>query len=120
MTGDARLTDTNAMQAPETPAATPGPGLSRTTHLRVLSWLFALFNSVRVLAYLPTMWSIRASADSSQHSLVTWAIFAGANATMAAWLYEQNGRRVNRAIAVNTGNAMMCVAISVFVVAYRV
>ena len=38
---------------------------------------------------------------------------------MALWLYEQNGRRCNRAVAVNTGNATMCLATAVLVAAYR-
>ena len=31
---------------------------------------------------------------------------------MALWLHEQNGRRVNRAVAVNAFNAFMCGAIA--------
>jgi len=31
---------------------------------------------------------------------------------MAMWLYEQNGHRIDRAIAVNACNALMCGAIS--------
>jgi len=89
------------------------------TYLQVLTWLFTLFNSVRVLAYLPTIWAIHTSGDASQHSLLTWLTWAGANATMAAWLYEQNGQQLNRAIAVNLGNAAMCVATTALIVAYR-
>ena len=33
----------------------------RGTYLRVLAWAFTLFNSVRVAAYLPTMWAISCS-----------------------------------------------------------
>ena len=91
-----------------------------STYLAVLTWLFTLFNSVRVLAYLPTLLAIFTSGDSSQHSLLTWVTWVGANATMAAWLYEHNGRRLNRAIAVNSCNALMCLATSVLIVAYRV
>ena len=91
-----------------------------STYLAVLTWLFTLFNSVRVLAYLPTLLAIFTSGDSSQHSLLTWITWVGANATMAAWLYEHNGRRLNRAIAVNCCNSLMCLATSVLIVAYRV
>ena len=91
-----------------------------STYLAVLTWLFTLFNSVRVLAYLPTLLAILTSGDSSQHSLLTWITWVGANATMAAWLYEHNGRRLNRAIAVNSCNSLMCLATSVLIVAYRV
>jgi len=91
-----------------------------STYLAVLTWLFTLFNSVRVLAYLPTLLAIFTSGDSSQHSLLTWVTWVGANATMAAWLYEHNGRRLNRAIAVSSCNSLMCLATSVLIVAYRV
>lgn len=103
-------------------AATTGQSLSpkRITYLGMLSWLFTLFNSVRVLAYAPTLWTIYANGESSQHSLITWATWFGANATMAAWLHENNGRRMNRAIAVNIGNALMCLTTLVLIVLYRV
>jgi hypothetical protein len=106
--------------------ATGVPDAADTTRARsashyvvVLSWAFSLFNSVRVLAYLPTMWAIHASADSSQHSLWTWVTWAGANATMAAWLYEQNGRRLSVAAMVNAMNASMCVATLALIAVYR-
>jgi len=38
---------------------------------------------------------------------------------MAAWLYEHNGQRMNRAIAVNLGNAAMCVGTCTLIVACR-
>lgn len=91
-----------------------------STYLAVLTWLFTLFNSVRVLAYLPTLLAIFSSGDSSQHSLLTWVTWVGANATMAAWLFEHNGRRLNRAIAVSGCNSLMCLATSILIVAYRV
>lgn len=95
------------------------PALQSPAYLAVLTWLFTLFNSVRVLSYVPTMWAIYLSADSSQHSVLTWACWFGANATMAAWLYEHNGRRIDRAVAVNIGNAGMCLATLLLIVAYR-
>lgn len=91
-----------------------------SAYLVALTWLFTLFNSVRVLAYLPTLLAIFTSGETSQHSLLTWVTWVGANATMAAWLYEHNGRRVNRAIAVNVCNSLMCLATSILIVAYRV
>ncbi len=108
----------NAMNTTTTASVTAPPAVP-TTYLSVLTWFFTLFNSVRVLAYLPTLWAIAASGDSSQHSLLTWATWVGANATMAAWLYEHNGRRLNRAIAVNLCNTLMCLATSAVIVAYR-
>lgn len=93
---------------------------NRTLYLRFLTWAFAIFNSVRVVAYLPTILAIYSSGDSSQHSLWTWVTWAGANATMAAWLYEQNGQCANRAIAVSVGNAIMCIGTVALIVAYRI
>jgi hypothetical protein len=93
--------------------------LATPTYLRVLGWAFTLFNSVRVLSYLPTLWAIQVHGDSSQHSLWTWGTWLGANATMALWLYEQNGRAVNRAVMVNAGNAVMCLTTCVLIAAQR-
>ena len=92
---------------------------ARSLYLTLLTWAFTLFNSVRVASYLPTLWALQASGDSSQHSLWTWVTWVGANATMAAWLYEHNGRLVNRAVAVNIGNAAMCLATVLLIVAHR-
>lgn len=96
------------------------PGRSaRTVYLAVLTWVFTLFNSVRLLAYLPTLWAIHTTADSSQHSLWTWCTWLGANLTMAAWLYEQNGQRLGRAVVVNIGNSTMCAATVVLILVHR-
>lgn len=92
---------------------------ARDAYLATLAFLFALFNSARVLAYLPTLWAIQVSGDASQHSLWTWLTWSGANATMAAWLYEQNGRHLSRAIVVSLCNASMCLATTALIVAYR-
>lgn len=101
-------------------AAAPAPRLSaRQRYLLLLGWAFTLLNSVRVLTYLPTMWAIQASGDSAQHSVITWLTWAGANLTMAAWLYEQAGQRLNRAVMVNIGNAAMCLATTALIVWHR-
>jgi hypothetical protein len=84
-------------------------GSLRRHYLAVLTWAFTLFSAIRVLTYMPTIAALIASGDSSQHSLFTWLSWTGANLTMAAWLYEQNGQTFNRAVAVNIGNAFMCV-----------
>lgn len=91
----------------------------RSLYLHVLTWAFTLFNSVRMLAYLPTIWAIHTSGDSSQHSLWTWATWVGANATMSAWLFEQNGRRASRAVLVNAGNALLCGTTFLVIAAHR-
>lgn len=75
---------------------------------QLLAWAFALFNGLRMLAYLPTAWAIHASGDTSAHSLWTWAVWLGANLTMAGWLRERNGGRPDRAVLVSLGNASMC------------
>jgi hypothetical protein len=99
--------------------ATQAPAAPRAAYLRVLAWAFTLFNTVRVAAYLPTMWAIWQSGDSSQHSLWTWCTWLGANATMAAWLYETQDRRLDRAVFVNAGNAAMCAAVVLLILVQR-
>lgn len=87
-----------------TPAVVRGPGI----YLSVLETAFALFNSARLVAYLPTLWLTWRSGASDQHSLWTWFAWLGANLTMSAWLFERNGRRLDRAVLVNASNALMC------------
>lgn len=102
-----------------TPAARAPSRAQTITHSRYLTALgalFAFFSSARVLAYLPTIWAVVASGDSSQHSLVTWLTFFGGNSTMAVWLWEHNGRRCNAAIAASGGNSLMCLAIIAVVI----
>ena len=91
----------------------------RALYRAVLTWAFTLFNSVRLVSYLPIVWAIWSAGDSSQHSLVTWFSWLGANLSMALWLYENEGRRLNKAIAVNAGNAAMCALTIVVIVAQR-
>lgn len=96
--------------------ATP---LGKPASVTLLAWAFTLFNSVRVVSYLPTMWAIVGSADSTQHSLWTWGSWFGANLTMAAWLYEQNGHVADRVVWVNVANAAMCAATLLLVLLHR-
>jgi len=91
----------------------------RRSYLRGLTIAFTAFSSIRILTYLPTIWAIHVSGDSSQHSLWTWVAWVGANGTMAAWLYESNGQRCNSAIAVSVGNALMCLATCLTIAYYR-
>lgn len=92
---------------------------TRERYLVALTWAFTFFSSVRVLSYLPTLWAMWQAQDSSQHSLLTWLTWLGANLTMAAWLHEHNGRRTNRAVVVNLMNAAMCAATAVLIVGLR-
>lgn len=107
------------------PLVVPRPRLlarfwTRENYLRLLGWAFTLFSSVRVLSYLPAMWAIWQQGDSSQHSLLTWCTWLGANLTMAAWLHEHNGRRFNGAVWVNLMNATMCALTAALIAFYRV
>jgi hypothetical protein len=101
----------HAVDDQQRPLRAPRPVFfTRERYLLLLTWSFTFFSSVRVLSYLPTLWAIHASGDSSQHSAITWITWLGANLTMAAWLHEHNGRRACRAVWVNLGNATMCAA----------
>lgn len=87
-----------------------------------LSWLcaaFALFNAVRVLTYLPTLWAIDRSASSDQHSLLTWGAWLMANLTTGLWQYEQR-RRVDPIVWSSWANAAMCGAVLVLIAWYRI
>ena len=99
----------------------PGGGVlaRRRVYPSLLVRAFTLFNSMRVLSYLPTIWTIWAAGDSSQHSLITWVTWLGANLTMALWLFEERRRRVDRAVMVNLANATMCMVTIVAIVAQR-
>ena len=94
------------------PTLTADLAAPRGRSLTLLSGAFAFFNGLRIVAYLPTLAAIQTSGHADQHSLFTWLTFLGANLTMALWLQEQNGRRINRAVAVNAFNAVMCGAIA--------
>jgi hypothetical protein len=100
-------------------AATARPEARRSRYLQFLTWAFTLFSSARLLSYLPTIWAIGASGDSSQHSLWTWGIWLGSNLTMALWLHEQNGQRWTRAALVNVVNAAMCAATLTVILVFR-
>jgi hypothetical protein len=76
----------------------------------VLVWAFSVFSSLKVVAYLPTLFAIHASGRSDQYSLATWLIFVGSNVTMALWLHEQNGR-IDKSVVASTINAVMSAAI---------
>ena len=107
---------TGAAPATDRPARRPAPA---SLYRALLTWAFTLLNGVRVLSYLPTLWAIHASGDSSQHSLLTWGTWFGANLTMALWLRENNGGRIDRAALVNLGNAAMCGATLALIAWYR-
>jgi hypothetical protein len=104
----------NASPPHSRPAAPP-----RRPYLTLLGWAFALFSSARILGYLPTLWAIHLQGGSSQHSLFTWITWLGANATMAAWLFEENGQRLSKPVVVNGCNAAMCLLVTLAILVYR-
>jgi len=102
------------------PLKAPRPALFRREHyLIVLGWAFTFFSSVRLISYVPTLVLIVEQQNSSQHSLLTWCTWLGANLTMAGWLHEHNGRRFNRAVAVNLVNAAMCAGTAALILWFR-
>lgn len=101
------------------PMALAPAGGARSRYMAVLTWAFTLFNPLRAIAYLPTLWAIQASDDASQHSLFTWLTWLGANLRMGAWLYDHSGRRVTRAVLVNACNATICAAICAVIAQVR-
>ena len=115
----------SAMKARETPEApqalSTNAGTPRLASPYQIAFnaCFVVFSSTRLLTYLPAPWPIHRSGDSSQQTLITWAAWVCSNAVMAAWLYENNGRRAPRAIVVTAGNALMCGAACVLIVRYR-
>lgn len=116
------LAERGPLQGFDPPAASSASvrrGRVAASALRLLPWAFAVFNGVRVLSYLPMLSAIHAEGDASQHSLVTWLTWTGANATMALWLFEKNGFRVDRAVAISACNAFMCLATAALILAYR-
>ncbi|MFT3817587.1 MAG: hypothetical protein QM750_08175 [Rubrivivax sp.] len=106
---------------PRPPAAKPAaPPLSTL----VLAWAFNFFGSVRLLTYLPTIWTIHTSGASNQHSLLTWLMWLGANLTMGLMLLQQaprgsGGSGSRTAAWFSFGNAAMCALTSVAIAIYR-
>jgi hypothetical protein len=103
-------------------AAAPAPArssLRSRSIARLLEWAFVGCNTLRVVAYLPTLLAIHEMGDSSQHSLWTWCTWFSANLTMALWLAQRGAGRVDFAVAVNCGNALMCAGGIALIVWYR-
>lgn len=81
-----------------------------------LGGAFARFNSLRLFTCLPTILAIVANGSSGQQSLLTWV---GANATMAAWLFERNERRLDKTVLPNIRHAAMCLITGLVIVGRR-
>lgn len=104
----------------QVPSRAPDDEATAGLYRRSVEIAFALFSSTRLLTYLPTMFVIYASADASQYSMLTWLAWVGSNASMALWLFENNGRRFDKAVVVSIGNALMCLATCALIAVYRV
>jgi hypothetical protein len=97
----------------------PPFGSWRQRYLAALDWSFAVFSTMRLLSYMPTMWVIYRSGNSSQHALLTWLVWTAANSVMAASLYERSHRHWNKLIIVTAANAVQCLAMTFLVAWYR-
>jgi hypothetical protein len=101
-------------------AAAPATAVAPATlYLSLLTWAFTVFSAARVLAYVPTIWAVVNSGDTSGHSLITWFTWLGANCTMVLWLLETSGRRWSAPALVNMGNAVMCSATATLIAVMR-
>lgn len=86
---------------------------------RAVAVAFELFGWARLVAYLPTLWAIHASADASQHSAATWLVWLGSHVATALWLHERGSGRTDRAIAMLLANAGMCSATLLLIAWHR-
>jgi hypothetical protein len=93
--------------------------LRRASYGLLLSWAFTLSNTLRVAAYVPTLWAIYLAGDSSQCSVWTWIALAGSNLAMAAWCFEGNGRRLNAMVVTNLANVGLCLGTISVIAWYR-
>lgn len=119
---DQRVLSARAVAAAPLVGAPPvlaAPRVAGALYRRLLLWAFTTFNVLRLFTYLPTMWAIHQSARSDQHSLITWIGWTLANLTMALWLFERSGHKLDGAVAVNVGNALLCAAVTLLIVGYR-
>ena len=99
----------------------PGPGIDaarRTLRSRAIGAAFSLFSSLRIVAYLPMLWAIAMSSDSSQHSLLTWLLWLGSNLSTALWLHDR-GTGVRGAVLVSLSNTVMCAVAVTLILALR-
>lgn len=75
----------------------------------LLSWAFLATNSMRILAYLPTIKKLlRSEATADCQSQLTWLLWSASNVTLALHLFESNHRQLNEMILIASGNALMC------------
>lgn len=78
-------------------------------YMRTLAAAFVFWNSVRILTYLPTMrLLVRRGASGRDYSVLTWASWTCSNGTLALYLFEVGGHRIDSLVVLNGGNALMC------------
>lgn len=92
---------------------------SRETYIAVLNRFATLMGGIRALTYIPTILTLMASANSSQHSLWTWISWILANGTMTMLLYERNDRKADSVILIQLANTVMCVVTTAVILWYR-
>ena len=92
---------------------------NRETYIAVLNRFATLMGGIRALTYIPTILTLMASANSSQHSLWTWISWILANGTMTMLLYERNDRKADSVILIQLANTVMCVVTTAVILWYR-
>ena len=91
----------------------------RKTYIAALNRFATLTGGIRALTYVPTIFTLMASANSNQHSLWTWFSWILASGTMSLLLYERNDRKVDSVILIQLTNTFMCVVTTAVVLWYR-
>lgn len=92
---------------------------SRDAYMSMLTRSAMLMGGIRALTYIPTILTLMASANSSQHSVWTWASWILANITMIMLLYERNGRKADSVILIQLANTIMCIVTTAVILWYR-
>jgi hypothetical protein len=80
-----------------------------TYYASILSWAFLATNSMRVIAYLPTIRKLlhpQTTADGQ--SQLSWLLWAASNVTLSLHSFETNNRQLNEVILIAGANALMC------------
>ena len=113
-----RMKNANSLLNEMSVALWRGAYLGRTLRSRAIGAAFSLFSSLRIVAYLPMLWAIAMSSDSSQHSLLTWLLWLGSNLSTALWLHDR-GTGVRGAVLVSLSNTVMCALAVALILALR-
>jgi hypothetical protein len=80
----------------------------QAAYLDALMCAFVFWNSVRILADVPTLLLLlKPGASADHYSIATWTSWVSSNATLALYLFEAGGSTMNTLVLLNTGNALM-------------